>query len=369
MENFITIKQEIRWGDWYFRDHVADPAFDYKAHKKECSEYYKQRNFFASMMFSDYYSRTSGVKSDRYMPMDVYFFYALPCLNRWDLRVAYTDKNIYSGLFRNVAQPETVVKNINGIFYDNEERVISSDAAINLATSAFNRGGVIIKPTLDTCNGIGVALLDGGNQALVAKQFADYSVNYIVQQKIVQHSEMAKLNSSSLNTLRIFTYRDIEREVHYLHGKTFLRFGGKGSVMDNGSAGGGICKVYDDGCVDDAVHRFKKIDTSSLALDYGILSMRVPSFSRAVEFVVSLHDRLPYFDYIGWDVAIDQRGNPVFIEHNVLPSVEGPQLISGPVFGPYLDEVMERIKIVRKEKRVFSLNKFRSGFNYLLPIG
>lgn len=141
MENFINIKQEIRWGDWYFRDHVADPSFDYKAHKKECSEYYQKRNFFASMMFSDYYSQTSGIKSDKYMPMDVYFFYVLPCLNRWDLRLAYTDKNIYSILFRDVAQPETVVKNINGVFYDGEESVITCDVAKSLAVSAFDGGG------------------------------------------------------------------------------------------------------------------------------------------------------------------------------------------------------------------------------------
>ena len=138
MENFINIKQEIRWGDWYFRDHVADPSFDYKAHKKECSEYYRKRGFFASMMFSDFYSRVSGVESDRYMPMDVYFFYALPCLNRWDLRLAYTDKNLYSTLFPDVKQPETVIKNINGIFFDSDGKAVSFENAVKIAK---NSGG------------------------------------------------------------------------------------------------------------------------------------------------------------------------------------------------------------------------------------
>jgi len=238
-----------------------------------------------------------------------------------------------------------------------------------LVVSAFHMGGLIIKPTLDTCNGIGVKLLDGSDSNLVNKQFAEYNINYIVQYKVQQHSEMARLNHSSLNTLRMFTYRDIDGKVHYLKKKTFIRFGGKGAIMDNGSAGGGICKVNEDGIVDDAVHRFKKLKTDSLAKNYGISEIRVPSFGKAIELVVSLHEKLSYFDYIGWDVAIGETGIPIFIEHNVLPSVEGPQLISGPVFGEYLDEVMERISVVRKEKRVYTANYFRSGFNYLLPIG
>lgn len=110
MENIINIKQEILWGDWYSRDHVAYPSFDYKAHKKECFEYYRKRGFFASMMFSDFYSRVSGIESDRYMPMDVYFFYALPCLNRWELSLAYTDKSLYSTLFPDVKQLGSVQK-------------------------------------------------------------------------------------------------------------------------------------------------------------------------------------------------------------------------------------------------------------------
>lgn len=368
MENFINIKQEIRWGDWYFRDHVADPAFDYKAHKKECSEYYRKRGFFASMMFSDFYSRVSGVESDRYMPMDVYFFYALPCLNRWDLRLAYTDKNLYSTLFPDVKQPETVIKNINGIFFDSDGKVISFEDAVKIAKSS-GRGGAIIKPTLDTCNGVGVALLNMEGEAKIKEQFASYNVNFILQKKVEQHPEMGRPNATSLNTLRMFTYRDVDGRLHYLEGKSFYRFGGRSTIMDNASAGGGVCKVYDDGRIDDRVLKFRHLDFNSLSKDYAVADMRVPNFGKAIDFVLGLHERLPYFDYIGWDVAIDEAGAPVFIEHNVLPSVEGPQIVSGPVFGEYLDEVMDRITVVKKQRTVYSVNKFRPGFNYMLPIG
>lgn len=361
----INIAQEIRWGDWYFKDHVIPPDFDYRVHKKELSPYYERRGFKASMMYSDYYSRLNGKPSDRYMPMDVYFFYALPCLNRWDLRLAYTDKNVYSELFPNVRQPETVVKNINGLFFDGGGcRVSASDAALICSRES---GSCIIKPTLDTCNGNGVALFDSADVRTVEAQFAHYGVNFIVQRKVAQHLDMSKLNDTSLNSLRIFTYRDQNRELHHLY--TFLRFGGKGSVVDNSSSGGGFCRVFDDGSICDDLIRHQSLTRHSMKVERGLNGFVIPSYRRAIETVLGLHATLPYFDYIGWDIAVDNDGEPLLIEFNVLANIGMVQTAFGPVFGDYLDEVMDRISVVAKKRQVYSCNSFRPGYKYLLPIG
>lgn len=362
MGDFINIKQELRWGDWYFKDHVIPDDFDYRVHKKERSSYYAARGFDASMMYSDYYSRFNGIASDRYMPMDVYFFYALPCLNRWDLRLAYTDKNLYDMLFPRVRQAKTVIKNINGIVYDGEGRILSLADAVRLCERESE--DCIIKPTLDTCNGKGVGLLDASS---VQAQLSMYGVNYIVQRKVCQHEKMAQLNASSLNSLRIFTYRTLAGEIRNLY--TFLRFGGSGSVMDNASTGGGYCKVFPDGRVEDRINRYKTLAMGSLKRDKLLEDFYIPSYAAAVDAALEMHATLPYFDYIGWDIAIDTDGVPVLIEFNVLANIGSVQVTHGPVFGEYLDEVMDRISIVKKQKTVYSVNKFRPGFNYLLPIG
>ena len=33
-----------------------------------------------------------------------------------------------------------------------------------------------------------------------------------------------------------------------------------------------------------------------------------------MKFVFDLHRRLPYFDLVGWDIALDVNNEPVFIE-------------------------------------------------------
>ena len=94
MAQFINTNKEYYWGDWYFKEHVMADNFNYKAHKKELSPYYEQHGFKVSMMFDDYFSSLSGIHSDRYLSMDVYYFYVIPALNRHDFKDAYLDKNI-----------------------------------------------------------------------------------------------------------------------------------------------------------------------------------------------------------------------------------------------------------------------------------
>ena len=128
MSQFINSNKEFHWGDWYFMNHVMANDFDYKAHKKELSPYFEHRDFKVSMMFADYFSRLNGIESDRYLSMDVYYFYVIPALNRHDFKDAYLDKNIYSMLFPDVKQPVTVVKNMHGLFYVNGEEATLEQA-------------------------------------------------------------------------------------------------------------------------------------------------------------------------------------------------------------------------------------------------
>ena len=123
MAQFINSNKEYYWGDWYFKSHVMAENFDYKAHKRELSPYYQQHGFKVSMMFDDYFSRLNGIHSDRYLSMDLYYFYVIPALNRHDFKDAYLDKNIYSELFPAIKQPETIVKNIHAHYYIGGEEV------------------------------------------------------------------------------------------------------------------------------------------------------------------------------------------------------------------------------------------------------
>lgn len=359
---YINSRNDIAWGDYYFLNHVAPSDFNHKLHKKELSKFWESKGFKCSMMFDDFYSQFTGVHSDRYIPMDIYYFYILPCLNRFDFRLAYTDKNMYRTIFPNLNQPETIVKCMNGCYYIGDTQYSSFQMVIETLLSVKHE--CIIKPTVDSCNGVGIAKLKYSDVEGLKDILASYGKNYIVQKKVKQHSEMARLNTSSLNTLRVFTYRTLDGVIHYMEGKTFGRFGGTDSVMDNGSAGGGLIKVNDDGTVDDKIVFFNRMAHGSLEKDKGIKNFVIPRFADIKKLVVKQHENLPHFDFIGWDISIEENGIPIFIEFNIEPSIEGPQMISGPFFGNYFDDMLERLIGAKKVKSNCYRNVFKNGFEY-----
>lgn len=341
MAEYINTNKEFYWGDWYFKDHVMPPDFDYKARKKELSPYYAERGFKVSMMFADYFSRLSGVESDRYLSMDVYYFFVVPALNRYDFINAYIDKNIYSDLFPMVRQPLTVVKNMHGHFY-REGQEISRDEAIEAVRSY--QGEMMIKPTVETCNGDGVDQITDTSADSLNALFSRYDINFIVQEKARQHPELQRVNPTSLNSMRLYTYRTLEGKCEFLYPYSMLRFGGKGAVKDNTSKGGGTCLIDRDGHVDDRVFRFKHMEISSLKRETGVENLVVPCYHKVIDTLLAMHSKLPYFDYVGWDVTVDPDGEPFFIEFNLVPAIEGPQLMAGPMFAEHLDEVVERAR-------------------------
>ncbi len=355
MAQYLNSNKEYYWGDWYFKSHVMPADFDYKAHKKELSPYYEKQGFKVSMMFADYFSRLNGITSDRYLSMDVYYFYVIPSLNRYDFKNAYLDKNIYSELFPMVKQPKTIVKNIHGIFYrDGNE--ITLDQAVEAVNAAA--GELMIKPTVETCNGEGVEQIRDFGIATIRDLFERYGINFIVQEKVKQHPVLQQVNPTSLNSMRLYTYRHLDGSYEFLYPFAHMRFGGKGAIKDNVSQGGGTCLILNDGTVDDRVFRFKHMEVSSLKQETGVEGLVVPNYQGVVETLLNMHRRLPYFDFVGWDVTVLPDGEPLFIEFNLVPSVEGPQMMAGPMFGDCLEEVIERARRVecsrvQSNKKVF----------------
>lgn len=363
MAEYINSNKEYHWGDWYFKNHVMPDDFNYKAHKKELSPYYEERGFKVSMMFDDYFSSLSGIHSDRYLSMDVYYFFVIPALNRHDFKDAYLDKNIYSELFPQVRQPLTVIKNIHGHYYRNGEE-ISADQAVD-AVAAWD-GDMIIKPTVETCNGEGVEMVTARDVESVKALFGQYGFNFIVQEKVKQHPDLQRVNPTSLNSMRLYTYRRQDGTYHFLYPFAHMRFGGKDAIKDNVSQGGGTCLIHPDGAVDDRVYRFKSLNVSSLKQETGVEDLRVPNYVKVIETLLAMHRRLPYFDFVGWDVTVLPDGEPLLIEFNLVPSVEGPQLMAGPMFGEFLDEVIERARQVESARMQTFKKTFNKGMTFYL---
>ncbi|RRJ88819.1 hypothetical protein EG850_01400 [Gulosibacter macacae] len=135
---------------------------------------------------------------------------------------------------------------------------------------------------------------------------------FLLEEFLVQHPDLAKLNSSSVNTMRIVSYND-GTKVHIL--ATALRIGAGGDV-DNFSGGGmytmlspegvALYPAFDDNNATHGIHPLSGVP---------IVGFRVPLFAEALDAVQAAAQRIPEVPFVGWDVAIAPN-RPVLIEGN-----------------------------------------------------
>lgn len=202
----------------------------------------------------------------------------------------------------------------------------------------------IIKPAIESGRGRDVKMVYGkdGNTESLKEVLDTFQSNYIIQEVVEQHDEMKKLNKTSLNTCRLYTYRTVEDGRYVLLGAA-VRFGGDGAFRDNACTGGGFCKIFDDGTIDDKVYSFRHFGYRSLQKMKGLYNHKIPNYNRVVSCCIDLHKTIPYMDLIGWDIAVMPDGNPMLIELNQYPDCEFIQIFNGPMFGDHTDALMDKI--------------------------
>lgn len=141
------------------------------------------------------------------------------------------------------------------------------------------------------------------------------SGTWIAEELVVQSAEMEAWNPSSVNTVRINSFRkDVDCLVH----TPFLRVGRKGSIVDNGGAGGVFCSIdAETGVVatDGFTERgdvFKEHPDSGQAFK----GEQIPRWQELLALSREIHLSLPEaFRYVGFDFALTDAGW-VLIEGN-----------------------------------------------------
>ena len=284
-----------------------------------------------------FYART-GIYSKLYIPTSEYKNHLIGRLNVYPFHLAYNDKNMTDVTLPNTHQPKIYLKNMCGYYYA-DGKAISKEEAAELCKDL---GDVIIKPSL-TGRGVGVrkvhlenGLVEGGRQTVV-DLFDEYRADFLIQKVIHQHAQMSALNPSSINTIRVVTYR-AGMEVKAVY--TVIRIGRKGMNIDNESAGGISAIIKPDGTIGKYAYGAPGVDQVEFS-DTGVRleGYKVPSFDKAIELVKFSHMQLPYFNLIGWDIAIEEDGSPIMIELNLNPDLS--QSANGPAFGDYTEEIIK----------------------------
>ena len=295
------------------------------------------------VLWHQYFFARNGLWSEKYVPTCFYHKELIYRMNDYHLRHAYVDKGVFDVFFPDVNRPKTIVKNMNGYFYDAEKPLTREEALERCQTI----GQAIIKPSQEGMWGQGVNLLSAKDDIDYNALFNKYDKNFIIQQRVVQHEQMGRLNPTSLNTLRVLSYRHSD-EIHVLY--AVVRIGRLGKNIDNETAGGINADIsLASGRIIECAYGTpseKKIMHTDCGTE--LKGFAIPSFDKVVANVKELHKRLPYFNIVGWDWGIDAFGEPTLIEWNRCPDLS--QTAHGPAFGE-MTEMIIKDTLTRKDTR------------------
>lgn len=327
----------------YAKKRVKMIGGGYKGSRQEFQDtvlkYWRQYGVKPKRYWYSLYCDGKNEYDPRFVPDSMWYREIIPHFNNILLRQAYVDKGMYSRLFKNDKKPETVVKRMGGYYYNGDgDEPISREEAESICEREEH---LILKPSTYSGGGAKVVFFDNNeeNTKRIGDIFDSYTSGFVAQRLVRQHPDLAKINKDSLNTVRVLSFR-FKGEVHILSAQ--LRMGSAGSRVDNISAGGISCAIRPDGRLAEKAVNRKSEWTDRHPSGIKFQDIRVPSYDRIIETAKRLHCQLPYFDIIGWDFAVDDVGDPVLIEFNVMP--EQNQIGSGtPTFGDLSDEVFKDV--------------------------
>ena len=287
-----------------------------------------------------YYSSKNGKFDPRYIPNTLYYTKIDQHFNARKLGYGFNDKNYYSRIFSDVKQPETIVRNIGGLFFDDGYKQITKKEAFKKIASEAE---VIVKPSQESGSGRGIQFIKGDQVSEIKKLLLDKTQrDYIIQRLVKQHPALERVHEGSLNTIRICTIL-LDDGVHVL--SSVLRMGVAESRIDNVTAGGISAAIKDGGKLDKYAYTYytgERFENHPQGLVFE--GYEVPSFDKVVETVKVLAQTIGCFRLVSWDMGVDAEGNVILIEANMRKGgINLHQFDNGPLFGDLTERVLKEV--------------------------
>ena len=294
----------------------------------------RTKETYAYVIYKNLYKDWDNSRIECFVSDAYYQTVLLPKLNKLNydtLGIKYTDsyftdKN-YEDFFASGAKfPKTIIKNINGEFYNADFECITEAEARKLL-GGYEKA--VFKKSIFAGHGKGVQLVekDGFDKAI-----ENIGHDFIVQEVIEQNELTARFNESSVNIFRI-TSLFWKGEIYILG--IILRVGAPGAFCDHLGSGGVNPRIV-------AVSEDGTLDSYCMDPDDGVvypdmfgheLGTNIPFVPEMIEIVKREHKKYAHHRIIGWDFAIDKNGGIYCIEYNGdVPGIVQTQMVLGPVF-------------------------------------
>lgn len=281
----------------------------------------------------------------------------------WDSEQLHTSKTIRTlenkvefnnfCVKNNIPTPYLLMYNDKKSFFvdNNDIKIITKDDFIELLKKVITKNeenNIFMKP-MDGIQGKGcyrININDLDNKEKTEELFKNIlSSNYIVQDTIKQHPAIDRINPYSINTIRVDTFIKQDGTVEIL--SALMRFGRKGSVVDNASSSGGFFIPLD----------LKKQELQGFGRQF--LNMGSKRIYKHPDTKIELAGyKIPYIEEVkqlvkqtalllgdrltGWDIALTPDG-PIVIEGNHNYHIAMQEIAYGgyrshPVFKDILEE-------------------------------
>ncbi len=159
--------------------------------------------------------------------------------------------------------------------------------------------------------------------------------NYVIQPYVKQFKMLNELYPESVNTLRITTHLKANGSVGIKF--VVLRFGINGSKVDNLDFGGHYIYFNSEGKPSNTAYDKLGIEVGERHINTGYLfsNIRIPKFHKILDLCKTAHKKFPYVHLIGWDICINDLGEPKLLEWNAFrPGIN----IVDANFGPFWAE-------------------------------
>lgn len=147
----------------------------------------------------------------------------------------------------------------------------------------------------------------------------------ILEEIIVQGDETAVLNKSSVNTVRVITFRLADGRV--IPAFTFMKIGREGSFVDNGGAGGILVGIDENTGIFNTVGIDENNNVYEKHPDTGVqfLGFELPKWNELIEISKEVSKDTKGVNFIGWDFAYSKNDGWVIVEGNGMSQFIGPQ--------------------------------------------
>lgn len=279
---------------------------------------------YSYRLFSHYIGEVPHIVPD-YIGTEIISYY----LNPQRYIDFYEDKNTYdSYILLNDSLPKTYAKRISGgsmLLVDNDSFYQANQMSINDHLKNLGVDKCVLKPTIDSCSGNGVMMFQKGNGSYVSTKgvilsnafLESFSDDFVIQEAIIQHPDLAKFNPTSVNTLRICTYRSVKDERIEVTG-ALIRIGKQGEIVDNAHAGGCFVGIdLESGhlhhyACDQYGNKYESWNSTSFAVAY-----KIPNWDIVKEFARRVASYNHHCRLLALDITVDADGRPRLIEINI----------------------------------------------------